>query len=346
MKSIDWRELYASNRAVIERAGGAPGQPPAGVGAPERLGAWDERTFTVAGQTRRALVHPPAGVEPQTAVPLVCLLHGCTQDAASFAAATLMNDAADRHGFVAVYPQQERGDNPQGCWNWFLPQHQTRGAGEPASIAAIIRELMGTPSPWTIDTRRVFVAGLSAGGAMAAILAAVYPDLFAAVAVHSGLSYRSAASMGAAFTAMARGAQDPIAQGRAAHAAMGDLARPVPSMVIHGTADDTVAPVNADQVLEQSMTANRLAAPATCDVDIARPTTTSRGQVDGGHAYTRCQWTDRRGVLMHELLKVDGLGHAWSGGTPGGSYTDPRGPDATEAVWRFFAQTTADQTTG
>jgi poly(hydroxyalkanoate) depolymerase family esterase len=346
MASIDWRKLYASNRAVIERAGGAPGEPSAGVGVAEKLDAWHERTFTVAGQTRRALVHPPAGVKPQTAVPLVCMLHGCTQDAASFAAATRMNDAADRHGFVAVYPQQERGENPQGCWNWFLPQHQARGAGEPASIAAIIRELMGTASPWTIDTRRVFVAGLSAGGAMAAIVATVYPDLFAAVAVHSGLSYRSATNMGAAFNAMARGSEDPIGQGRAAHAAMGDHARAIPSIVVHGSADARVAPVNADHVLQQAITANRLAAPAICDLDIARPTTTSHGQVDGGHAYTRCQWTDRRGVLMHELLKVDGLGHAWSGGAPGGSYTDPRGPDATDAIWRFFTQTTADQTAG
>jgi poly(hydroxyalkanoate) depolymerase family esterase len=343
MQRIDWRELYASNRAVIERAGGTPGAAPDGVGAPDKPGAWDQRTFTVAGQTRRALVHSPAGVEPQTAVPLVCMLHGCTQDAASFAAATLMNDAADRHGFVAVYPQQERGDNPQGCWNWFLPEHQARGAGEPASIAAIIGELMGTASRWTIDTRRVFVAGLSAGGAMAAIMATVYPDLFAAVAVHSGLSYRSATTVGAAYTAMARGSEDPVAQGRAAHAAMGDHARAIPSIVVHGSADATVAPANADRVLEQSMTANRLAAPATCDLDIAHPTITSRGQIDGGHAYTRCQWTNRRGVLMHELLKVDGLGHAWSGGAPGGSYTDPRGPDATEAIWHFFAQVTADQ---
>jgi poly(hydroxyalkanoate) depolymerase family esterase len=346
MNPIDWRELYASNRAVVERAGGAPGEAADGVGAREKPGAWDQRTFTVAGQTRRALVHSPAGVEPQIAVPLVCMLHGCTQDAASFAAATLMNAAADRHGFVAVYPQQERGDNPRGCWNWFLPEHQARGAGEPASIAAIIRELMGTASPWTIDARRVFVAGLSAGGAMAAIVATVYPDLFAAVAVHSGLSYRSATTMGAALTAMARGSEDPIAEGRAAHAAMGDHARAIPSIVVHGSADATVAPVNAGHVLQQSITANRLAAPAICDLDIADPATTSHGQVDGGHAYTRCQWTDRRGVLMHELLKVDGLGHAWSGGAPGGSYTDPRGPDATDAIWRFFAQTTADQTAG
>ena len=156
------------------------------------------------------------------------------------------------------------------------------------------------------------------------------------MAVHSGLAYRSAANVGAAFTAMARGSEDPVGQGRAAHAVMGDHARPVPSIVVHGSADATVAPVNADRVLQQSMAANRLAAPETCDLDIARPTTTARGQVDGGYAYTRSQWTDRRGNLMHELLQVDGLGHAWSGGAPGGSYTDPRGPDASEAIWRFF----------
>ena len=253
-----------------------------------------------------------------------------------------MNDAADRHGFVVVYPQQEQGDNPQRCWNWFLPQHQARGAGEPAAIAAIVRELAGTASPGAIDRRRVFVAGLSAGGAMAAILGATYPDLFAAVAVHSGLAYRSAGDVSAAFAAMAHGSKDPVGQGRAAYAAMGDHARAVPCIVVHGSADTRVAPVNAVRVLQQSMAANHLAAPETCDLDIERPTITSRGQVDGGHSYTRSQWTDRRGVLMQELLEVDGLGHAWSGGAPGGSYTDPHGPDATEAIWRFFSQASPD----
>src|SRR5215218_5451674 len=340
MPHVDWRDLYASNRAVIERAGALPGR------ICSEPGAWEEQTITAAGRTRRAFVHPPAGERSQTALPLVCMLHGCTQDAASFALATQCNEAADRHGFVAVYPQQERGDNQQRCWNWFLPKHQERGAGEPASIVATVRQVAGTTSPWSIDTRRIFVAGLSAGGAMAAILAATYPDLFAAVAVHSGLAYRSATSLGAAFDAMARGGEDPTGQGRAAHAAMGDLARPVPSIVVHGSADAIVAPVNADQVLQQSMTANRLAAPETCDRDLARPTTTSRGQVKGGHAYTRSRWMDRRGALMHELLKVDGLGHAWSGGAHGGSHTDPRGPDATDAIWRFFVQATADQPRG
>ena len=119
---------------------------------------------------------------------------------------------------------------------------------------------------------------------------------------------------------------------------MGDHARPVPSIVVHGSGDRTVVPANGEQVLAQSMAANRLAAPALGDADIARPDATVRGQVPGGHAYEHARWTDRRGVLMHERLIVDGMGHAWSGGAPGGSYTDPRGPDATEAIWRFFAQ--------
>ncbi len=338
MRQIDWRELYAANRAAIERAGVATSDPPPGLAGSRPTAAPGERTFTVAGRTRRALVHAPAGADPQIALPLVCMLHGCTQDAASFAAATLMDDAADRHGFAVVYPQQELGDNPRRCWNWFLPEHQARGTGEPASIAAIVRELVGTASPWTIDPRRVFVAGLSAGGAMAAVMAATYPDLFAAVAVHSGLAYRSAANVTEALTAMARGSEDPVGAGRAAHGAMGAHARAVPSIVVHGSADATVAPVNAERVLQQSMAANRLAAPEAGDLDSARPTTITQGRVDGGHAYTRSQWTDGGGVVMHERLDVDGLGHAWSGGAPGGSYTDPRGPDATEAIWRFFAQ--------
>jgi poly(hydroxyalkanoate) depolymerase family esterase len=302
--------------------------------------ARDERTFTVAGHARRALIHLPRGVEPGVAVPLVCMLHGGTQDPWSFAGATRITEAADRHGFVAVCPRQSREDNMLSCWNWFLPEHQARGAGEPAAIAGIVSELVATRMKLTIDTRRIFMAGFSAGGAMAAIVAATYPDLFAAVAVHSGLAYGCASDLRAAFRAMASGGNDPDAQGRAAHAAMGVFARPIPTIVIHGSNDGIVAPVNALQLLQQSMTANRLAAPERCDLDIARPTTTWRERVNDGHAYTRSHWTDRRGALMHELLLVDGLGHAWSGGVPGGSHTDPLGPDATDAIWSFFARAT------
>jgi poly(hydroxyalkanoate) depolymerase family esterase len=341
MKLVDWRELYAHNQAVIQRAGGAQSPLPTALPGTSPL-----RTPAVRPAAPSGLhfdVHVPRGLEPGTAVPLVCMLHGCTQDAAGFAAATRMNEAADRHGFVVVYPEQDRGRNAQACWNWFLPEHQVRGAGEPAAIAATVREVAGTTARWTIDRRRVFVAGLSAGGAMATILAATHPDLFAGVAVHSGLAYRSATSLGAAFGAMARGAAESDGGG-VVHAAMAHHARAIPSIVIHGTADQTVAPVNARQVLAQSMAANALAAPQDCgDLDIGRPATTARGQLAGGHPYTRARWTDARGKLMHELVEVQGLGHAWSGGAAGHPHSDPRGPSAADAMWRFFQDATAGQ---
>jgi poly(hydroxyalkanoate) depolymerase family esterase len=324
MKLVDWRELYASNQAAIERAGGIRSELPTALlrpSSPQLPRPSASASATLAEPPLRFVVHVPPGADRETAVPLVCMLHGCTQDAAGFAAATRMNEAADRHGFVVVYPEQDRGQNPQGCWNWFLPEHQARGAGEPAAIVAVVRHVMDTTSAATIDRRRVFVAGLSAGGAMAMVLAATYPDLFAAVGVHSGLAYRSAGNVATAFGAMSRGGGGPAELGAA-----------IPSIVIHGTADQTVAPLNADQVLTQAMTANRRGAP--------QPPTTSRGQVDGGRAYTRARWTDSRGTLTHELLKVEGLGHAWSGGAPGHPHSDPSGPNASEAIWRFFAQAT------
>ena len=176
---------------------------------------------------------------------------------------------------------------------------------------------------------------------MAAVLAYTYPDLVAAFAVHSGIAYRAATSMPAAFAAMAGGGADPTLHGGAAHAAMGQRARPIPSMVIHGTEDATVAPVNAEQVLAQSMAANALAAPGARAHDPARPTETERGTAAGGRAYTRARWLDEGGAAVHESLTVHGMGHAWSGGTAGGSHTDAQGPDATEAIWRFFAQVPA-----
>jgi poly(hydroxyalkanoate) depolymerase family esterase len=265
------------------------------------------------------------------------MLHGCTQDPATFAAATLMNRAADRHGFVVVYPGQDRGRNAQRCWNWFLPEHQRRASGEPAAIAATVREVIEANPACTIDPAKVFVAGMSAGGAMATIMGACYPDLFAAVAAHSGLAYGSATDAGSALQVMSRGGGDAIQEGQAAHAAMGHRARPVPSIVIHGSADRTVAPANAIQVLRQSMTTNHLASPDTCDHDPERPTSSQAGDLASGFPSTLSRWIDRRGALMHELLMIDGLGHAWSGGVAGGSYTDPRGPSATEAIWAFFS---------
>jgi poly(hydroxyalkanoate) depolymerase family esterase len=356
MSPIDWRDLYAQNRAAIERSGvrmpALPSPtPPAGLLPPATqpvhapLGdpgvggdaAGEERTFTVRGRARKALVFAPAGIGVETPVPLVCMLHGCTQDPASFAAATRIAAAAQEHGFVAVLPAQDRGANPMRCWNWFEPEQQRRDRGEPEGIAGIIARMLGETEP-RIDARRVFVCGLSSGGAMAAILAATYPDLFAAAAIHSGLAYGSASDTGSAYAAMANGGPDPDAQGRAAYAAMGRHARAVPTMVVHGLADRTVAPVNAHQVLRQTMAANRLAAPECAGLDEARPSSVADDRAAGGLRSTRTRWNDSEGAPVHELLLVEGLGHAWSGGLPGGSHTDPRGPDATGAIVRFFAE--------
>jgi poly(hydroxyalkanoate) depolymerase family esterase len=367
MASLDWRELFAQNQAAIRASGVSLPSLPSSIAEPGRLlpppthgpggtlrplerGATlpavdapgERRTFTVGGRARQALVHAPPGVGVETPAPLVCMLHGCTQDPESFAAATRIAAAAGRHGFVVVLPGQERGDNPMRCWNWFDPQQRARGRGEPAAIAGIVGQLLGEAEP-RIDPRRVFVCGLSSGGAMASILAATYPDVFAAAAIHSGLAFGSASDVGSAYAAMANGGADPAGQGRAAHAAMGRHARAVPTIVVHGSADRTVAPVNADQVLQQTMTANRLAAPECRLLDERRPSTVSKGHADGGLAYSRARWHDTGGRLVHELLLVEGLGHAWSGGLPGGSYTDPRGPDATDAITRFFAEASGAQ---
>jgi poly(hydroxyalkanoate) depolymerase family esterase len=361
MALLDWRDLYAQNRAAIERSGVSlpllstptatvPGLRPDGLHAPVRplgrpaalpgAGApCEQRTFDVGGRARRALVYAPPGIGVETPAPLVCMLHGCTQDPAGFAAATRITAAADRHGFVVLLPGQDRADNALGCWNWFEREHQRRDGGEPGDIAGMVDEMLGEAEP-RIDARRVFVCGLSSGGAMASILAATYPDLFAAAAIHSGLAYGAASDVGSAYAAMARGGPDPARQGSAAHAAMGGNARAVPTMVIHGQTDRTVAPVNAHQALEQAMATNRLAAPECRLLDKRHPTTVVDGHADGGLAYTRSRWKDDRGALVHELLLVEGLGHAWSGGLPGGSHTDPRGPDATDAIARFFAEAT------
>src|SRR3954447_8405401 len=199
------------------------------------------------------------------------MLHGCTQTAASFAAGSLMNRTADRHGLVVAYPEQSTEETPARCWNWFSPSHQARGAGEPASIAGAVRAVAAATDRWAVAPARVFVAGMSAGGAMAAVMAATYPDVFAAVAIHSGLAYGSARSLPSATQAMSRGGPNPPTLGELAFAAMGATARVVPALVVHGTADATVAPINGEQAVRQWMETNRRAARGAYDADFDRP---------------------------------------------------------------------------
>jgi len=188
-----------------------------------------------------------------SAVPLVIMLHGCTQTPADFAAATQMDQLADQKQFVVVYPQQTSTYNQADCWNWFDSADQSRGSGEPAIIAGIAQTVEQNTSQWTIDTSRVYMVGFSAGAAMAVILGVTYPDVFAAIGVASGLEYEAATSSNNSFMAMFQGGPDPTQQGQAAYDAMGNAARVVPTMVFQGTSDYTVHPINGDQAIEQWM---------------------------------------------------------------------------------------------
>lgn len=279
-------------------------------------------------------LYVPDGYSPGTDAPLVMMLHGCTQSGDGFATSTGMNALADQEGFLVAYPQQPSSANSSQCWNWFETSHQSRGFGEPASLAGVVADIEGS---YSIDSDRVFVAGFSAGGAMAVILGATYPDVFTAIGVHSGLEYKAATSANAAFTAMFSGGPPADPQGTAAYNAMGSRARVVPVMVFHGTSDFTVTTVNGDLVLSQWAQTNDLASDGSDNGDIDdTPELTEGGQVPGGRSYTRTVYEDSAGNAVMEKIKVDSMGHNWSGGVLGGTYTDPDGPDASQMMVDFF----------
>lgn len=291
---LDYRKRGAAKAAAVTPAPGAQ---------------FLDLSFGNEAGRRAYKLYVPSGYSGR-AVPLLVMLHGGTQNAVDFAAGTRMNELAESHTFLVAYPEQDRSANAMRFWNWFQPANQQRGSGEPSILAGITEQVAAT---YAVDGDRVYIAGFSAGGAMTAVMAATYPDLYAAAGVYSGLPYAVAHDVQSAFAAMKQG-------GRAAVAPDGP---PLPLIVFHGDRDTTVDVVNARLLVDDGRT--------------GRPTTTS-GHAPGSYGYTREVYDGSDGRAPAERWTVHGLGHAWVGGSPNGSYTDPQGPDASAELVRFLLQ--------
>lgn len=273
---------------------------------------WLGGSFGHAGRSIDYRLFVPPSSLRSSAPALVVMLHGCTQDAEDFARGTQMNALAREAGVLVLYPEQARSANPQGCWNWFKTQHQQRGRGEPALLAELVRSVALEQG---VDAQRIYVAGLSAGGAMAHILGTVYPDVFAAVAVHSGLPHGAATDLPSALSAMRSGTRHlPAAPS------------PLPTIVLHGEADATVHPGNGQAVVDAHLRS----------AEETRRTDRVEGTFRTGRRFSCTRHANADGLIMAEHWQLPGCGHAWSGGSAAGSYTDPQGVSASSEILRFF----------
>jgi poly(hydroxyalkanoate) depolymerase family esterase len=344
-----WKQDTVLKADTVEQAEPvAPAEPP----ADDKHGKHDEGpadgqflkgSFAAPAGTRAYRLYVPSSYAGQP-LPLVVMLHGCKQNPEDFAAGTRMNAAAEQQDCFVLYPAQPKSANGAHCWNWFQGGDQHRGRGEPAIIAGMTQDIM---RQYQIDPRRVYVAGLSAGGAMAAILAATYPELYAALGIHSGLPYGAAHDVQSAFAAMKHGtakAGVPMTRNPRPVA----VEHSVPIIVFHGDRDATVHPANGDQALAQFMPVAQCSVESGADGDpdansgsglesqVQPRRTREQGQVPNGRSYTRTVHCDANGSVIAEHWRVHGAGHAWAGGSREGSYTDPKGPSATREMLRFF----------
>jgi poly(hydroxyalkanoate) depolymerase family esterase len=316
-------------RALLERVKRRSGlglkglMQPAPVSTPNIVpggGKFIEATYSNPAGNRAYKLYVPSRYRGQP-LPLVVMLHGCTQSPDDFAAGTRMNLIAEEQTCLVVYPAQPSAANASKCWNWFRPSDQRRGQGEPSLVAGITRQVM---RDYSVDPQRVYIGGLSAGAAAAAVMGATDPDLYAAVGVHSGLAYGAANDLPSAFVAMRQGNLAPSSgSGDCSAVRVGPT---VPTIVFHGDRDTKVHPRNGEHVIARSMKTTNLQKKV------------HRGRVPQGHAYTRTIHTDSSGRAIFEHWEIHGAGHAWSGGSPAGSYTDPQGPDATREMLRFFLE--------
>ena len=312
----NWQSLLRKGQASMRAAGvmrDVDGDDDVAVVDEAAAGSFVGGVFSNSCGRRRYKLYIPAQAS-STPRPLIVMLHGCTQNPDDFALGTGMNQLAEEANCLVLYPEQDSASNRTQCWNWFEPGHQARDAGEPGIIAGMTRQIIKEHGA---DPAQVFVAGMSAGGAMAALMGADYPELFAAVGVHSGLPAGSGRDMITGLQAMKK-----PGKGRA-------LREAVPVIVFHGATDHVVAPANGDTVLQQYVGAHAglRATPLTVRHDDA---------AHGGRRCRRSTWRDEAGKAMAEHWVVQGAGHAWAGGNAAGSHTDAAGPCASREMLRFF----------
>jgi poly(hydroxyalkanoate) depolymerase family esterase len=317
---------------VVERSPRQAPRPAAGPPVAEPPGSFTRVAFAHPGARHNPHhyhLYVPPGATADTPLPLVLMLHGCTQNPVDFATGTGMNDAAAPVNALVLYPEQPHSANPNGCWNWFRPGDQHRGSGEPALLVAMVRDVMVRHA---VDAQRVYVAGLSAGGAMAAVLGREYPDVFAAVGVHSGLQAGAAHNVMGALSAMKSGARPGAATRSTGNAG---ASPPPPLIVFHGDADATVHAHNAEQLIQAQLTALATAQGGTPHTVQA----VHKGQSPNGRGYTRTVYAlpgDTASAVVAEHWLLHHTGHAWAGGHAGGSHTDPAAVNATAEMLRFF----------
>jgi poly(hydroxyalkanoate) depolymerase family esterase len=322
------KNMSAGLRALFERIGSKTGLhrlvQPAAVPTRDIVpdgGRFLAQTYRNKVGSLTYKLYIPSGYDGQP-LPLVVMLHGCRQSPDDFAAGTRMNRIAEECVCFVAYPEQSTAANVSKCWNWFRPADQRRGEGEPSLIAGVTRQVV---RDYSVDPRRIYIAGLSAGAAAAAIMGTTYPDLYAAIGVHSGVACGAASDIASAFAAMRQG---EMAFGAEAGDSFNSRAdeRIVPTIVFHGDRDTTVHPHNGDRVIAQWTTITDL------------QTKVEHGRVPGGRAYTRTVHVGANGHALLEQWDIHGSGHAWSGGSTAGTFTDPRGPDASREMMRFFLE--------
>jgi poly(hydroxyalkanoate) depolymerase family esterase len=298
----------------------ASGLPQQHTTEPGRQAEFTKHAFAFDGNSYPYRLYIPSAATREAAaqrMPLIVLLHGCKQDALDFSHGTAMNMLAEQHHAMVLYPEQTTSGNAMRCWNWFEPSHQKAGRGEPGMIAALTQK---TIAQHNADPARIYVAGLSAGGAMAAVVAGLYPDLFAAVGVHSGLAAGAAQDVMSAFSAMRSGAK-------------GHKTAALPTIVFHGTADTTVNPDNSEFITDAALNAFKAAG---LSLKKSNSKLDSKSSTNHPEQTERTVYNNASGTPYVESWRITAGPHAWSGGNAQGSFTDPDGPDASKAMLAFF----------